>query len=140
MTTEMTTRMDVDTAEEMLKRDEMMAHLMRSLNEGRDIGHYGRLCFAMVAHWFLDRDRIVEWLQRDESFTDEDAVALWKQVEAKDYNPPNRRTIEEWQGYQEFPILPDAKNPDCGNVYKSLDFPDEVYERIGEYYRETEER
>lgn len=134
----MTTTMHVTTAEEMLRKDEMMAHLMRALSEGRDIGHYGRLCFAMVAHWFLDHDHIVEWLRRDATFTDEDAEALWKQVEAKDYNPPNRDTIREWQGYQEFPILPDAKNPDCGNVYKSLEFPDEVYERIGQYYRNDE--
>ncbi len=137
-TTNLETTMDPKAAEEHLMQDEMMAHLMRSLSEGRDIGHYGRLCFAMVAHWFLERDQIVKWLRRDETFTDEDAVALWKQVEAKDYNPPSRKTISEWQGYQEFPILPDAKNPDCGNVYKSLEFPDEVYEQIGEYYRKDE--
>lgn len=124
--------------EEVLMRDPMMAHLMRSLREGRDIGHYGRLCFAMVAHWFLDRDRVVWWLRRDESFDEEDAIALWKQVERKGYNPPGRRTIEEWQGYQSFPILPDPHDPECGNVYRTLDFPDEVYESIGDYYRRGE--
>ena len=29
-----------------------MAHLLDSLNDGKDIGHYGRLVFAMVARHF----------------------------------------------------------------------------------------
>ncbi|MDX1584001.1 MAG: hypothetical protein R3338_10430 [Thermoanaerobaculia bacterium] len=131
-----TATVETEKNEKTLMQDPMMAHLMRSLNEGRNIGHYGRLVFAMVAHWFLGKDAVVEWLQRDKNFTDEDAVALWKQVEEHGYNPPNRDTIAEWQTYQSFPILPEPKNPECGNVYKSLQFPDEVYESIQEYYKE----
>ena len=32
---------------EELRKDEMMAHLLDSLDQGKDIGHYGRLVFAM---------------------------------------------------------------------------------------------
>jgi len=34
---------------------------------------------------------------------------------------------------QEFPLLPDASDPDAGNVYRTLQFPEHVYEHIGEY-------
>lgn len=33
--------------EEELPKDSMMSHLIDSLDEGKDIGHYGRLMFAM---------------------------------------------------------------------------------------------
>jgi hypothetical protein len=132
----MTTALTVATGEDELRKDPMMAHLMRSLEEGRDIGHYGRLCFAIIAHWFLDHDRIVDWLRRDDSFSEEDAEALWRQVEEHEYNPPRRDKILQWQALQSFPIVPDPKNADCGNVYRTLQFPDEVYERIKEFYRD----
>jgi hypothetical protein len=57
-------------------------------------------------------------------------------VQGRDYNPPKRARILEWQKEQEFPICPDAENPDACNVYKDLKFPDEVYESISEYYEE----
>ncbi len=38
---------------EDLKKDAMMAHLANSLAQGKDIGHYGRLTFVMVARHFL---------------------------------------------------------------------------------------
>ena len=44
-----------DGAVAALQAEPMMAHLMDSLDSGRDIGHYGRLVFAMVAHHFLPR-------------------------------------------------------------------------------------
>jgi hypothetical protein len=37
---------------------------------------------------------------------------------------------------QDFPICPDANDPDACNVYKDLKFPQEVYEKI-EQYREA---
>ena len=37
---------------EELRKDSMMAHLLDSLEAGKDIGHYGRLVFAMVARHF----------------------------------------------------------------------------------------
>ena len=36
-----------------LRKNDMMAHLLDSLEAGKDIGHYGRLVFAMVARHFL---------------------------------------------------------------------------------------
>lgn len=110
-----------------------MAHLMDALEAGKDIGHYGRLVFAMVAHHFLPEDELLEWLQRDRDFSEEAARALIRQVESRDYNPPRRERILAWHQQQEFPILPNADDPDCGNVYRNLKFPDHVYEHIQEY-------
>jgi hypothetical protein len=36
-------------------------------------------------------------------------------------------------GRREFPILPNPEDPDCGNLYRNLKFPEAVYEHIGEY-------
>jgi hypothetical protein len=35
---------------------------------------------------------------------------------------------------QNFPICPDPADPDQCNVYKNLDFPREIYEKIENYY------
>ena len=35
---------------EDLRQSRMMSHLLDALDRGEDIGHYGRLTFAMVAH------------------------------------------------------------------------------------------
>jgi hypothetical protein len=37
----------------------MMAHLLDALEAGTDIGHYGRLTFAMVARHFMSEDMLV---------------------------------------------------------------------------------
>ena len=58
---------------------------------------------------------------------------MLRQVEGRDYNPPKRDRILEWQNEQEFPILPNVDDPDCGNLYRNLKFPDEVYKHIGHY-------
>jgi hypothetical protein len=50
---------------EDLRQSEMMSHLLDALDKGEDIGHYGRLTFAMVAHHFLDKEELVEWLSKD---------------------------------------------------------------------------
>jgi hypothetical protein len=119
-----------------LRKDSMMAHLLDSLEAGRDIGHYGRLVFAMVARHFLPEDEVVGWLTRDKDFSEEQAVLMMRQVEHRDYNPPKRERILEWQAQQEFPILPNPEDPDCGNLYRNLKFPDAVYEHIGQYQEE----
>jgi hypothetical protein len=125
--------------EERLRRNGMMAHLMDALEQGQDIGHYGRLVFAMVGHHFLDDDALVGWLQKDRDFDEQDARALVLQVKGRDYNPPKRTKILEWQRQQDFPIIPNPDDPDEGNVYKDLDFPDGVYDSISEYYEEKAE-
>jgi hypothetical protein len=124
---------------EELRKNEMMAHLLNALEEGKDIGHYGRLVFAMVGHHFMDTDELVGWLGKDSSVTEAEARALARQVEGRDYNPPKRARIQEWQKEQEFPILPNPDDPDAGNVYRDLQFPDDVYERIEEYYEQKAE-
>jgi len=116
-----------------LREDSMMAHLLDALDAGTDIGHYGRLVFAMVARHFMSDDEVIAELTKDPDFAPEQAVQMLKQVEGRDYNPPRRDRILEWQAEQEFVILPNAQDPDCGNVYKSLRFPKELYDHIGHY-------
>lgn len=119
-----------------LRKSDMMAHLLDSLEAGKDIGHYGRLVFAMIARHFLSDDELTQWLQRDRDFSEEEARSLVAQVQGRDYNPPRREKILEFQAQQEFPIIPNPDDPDSGNVYRDLEFPDHVYENIQEYYEQ----
>jgi hypothetical protein len=119
--------------ENELRNDSMMSHLLDSLNDGKDIGHYGRLVFAMVARHFMPADEVVSWLTRDKDFSVEQAKAMLTQVEGHDYNPPRRERILEWQSQQEFPILPHPEDPDCGNLYRNLKFPNSIYGHIEQY-------
>ncbi len=121
-----------------LRKDSMMAHLFDSLGAGKDIGHYGRLVFAMVSHHFLPHDEVLAWLMRDADFSEEQARVMLRQVEGRDYNPPRRERILAWQKEQDFPILPDPDDPDCGNLYRNLKFPDHVYAGI-EHYQEAKQ-
>lgn len=121
---------------EALREDAMMAYLLDALAEGKDIGHYGRLVFAMIARHFLDDDAVLAELTRDNDFSEEQARQMLMQVEGRDYSPPRRERILEWQAEQSFPIIPNTDDPDCGNVYKSLRFPQETYNHIGHYQEE----
>jgi hypothetical protein len=116
-----------------LRKDSMMAHLLDSLEAGKDIGHYGRLVFAMVARHFMAHQDVLAWLMRDPSFQEADAVNMLRQVEGRDYNPPKRDRLLEWQTQQDFPILPHPDDPDCGNLYRNLKFPDAIYNHITHY-------
>jgi hypothetical protein len=116
-----------------LRTNSMMAHLLDALERGDDIGHYGRLVFAMIARHFGTSDDVVAALRQDRDISEEDARALVAQVEAADYSPPKRAKILEYQAQQDFPIVPDPADPDAGNVYRDLTFPDHVYEHIAEY-------
>ena len=119
-----------------LRKNDMMAHLIDGLENGRDIGHYGRLVFAMVGCHFLDDDELVSLLTKDRDFSEEQARALVRQVRSRGYNPPRRERILQWQAEQGFPICPNSDDPDSCNVYKDLKFPDGVYEHIEEYHEE----
>jgi hypothetical protein len=121
-------------AAEELRKNGMMAHLLDALDAGQDIGHYGRLVFAMVARHFMDEQELLAHLQQNPDFSEEDARALCHQVQGRDYNPPRRERILEWQEQQEFPICPNPDDPDACNVYKDLKFPDSVYEHITDYH------
>ena len=116
-----------------LRNDSMMAHLLDSLEAGKDIGHYGRLTFAMVARHFLPHEEVLAWLTRDPDFSAEQATLMLRQVEGRDYTPPKRDRILEWQRQQDFPIIPNPDDPDSGNLYRNLKFPDEIYQHIGHY-------
>ena len=116
-----------------LRRSPMMSHLLDALERGEDIGHYGRLTFAMVARHFVDTEDLVRLLARGGDTDERKARALVKQVEDHDYNPPRRERILEWQAKQEFPICPNPDDPDACNVYKELDLPERVFEHIEEY-------
>jgi hypothetical protein len=122
-----------------LRKSKMMVHLMDALEHGQDIGHYGRLTFAMVARHFLEEEELIDWLQKDRDFSEAEAKALVLQVQGKDYNPPKRDRILEWQQKQDFPICPTPEDPDTCNVYQDLQFPDHVYENISGYYEHKAE-
>jgi DNA primase large subunit len=114
----------------------MMAHLLAALEKGVDVGHYGRLTFAMIARHFLEEDELVRLLSRQPDQDERKARALLLEVSARDYNPPKRSRILEWQAQQEFPICPDPHDPNSCNVYRELEFPDRIYRNIEEYYEE----
>ena len=116
-----------------LRRSPMMSHLLDALERGEDIGHYGRLTFAMVARHFMDSEEVVRLLTHGGDTDERKARALVKQVEDHDYNPPRRERILEWQAKQEFPICPNPDDPNACNVYKELDLPERVFEHIEEY-------
>ena len=117
-----------------LQDSPMMAHLLEALQKGTDIGHYGRLTFAMVARHFLDEDEIVKLLSKQPDHNDQEARALLHQVKAHNDNPPKRERILEWQSQQDFAICPNPEDPNSCNLYRELQFPDDVYEHIEEYY------
>lgn len=123
-------------ATDELRKNDMMAHLLDALDGGGDVGHYGRLVFTMVSRHFMDEEELVGWLTKDTSFTNEDARSLFLQVQERDYNPPKRDKVLEWQAQQDFAICPNPNDPTACNVYRDLQFPDGVYEHIQEFYEE----
>jgi hypothetical protein len=117
---------------EELRKSPMMVHLLDALESGQDIGHYGRLVVAMVGHHFLDEDELISLLGKN--LAEDEARALVLQVKERDYNPPRRERILEWQAEQDFPICPNPEDPRACNVYSDLQFPKDVYEDIQEFY------
>src|SRR5687767_4689608 len=119
-----------------LRDSPMMAHLLEALEAGTDIGHYGRLTFAMIARHFLDEEELVGLLASQPGYDETQARSLLLQVQGRDYNPPKRERILEWQAQQDFPICPTPDDPQSCNVYRELRLPDSVYEHIGEFWEE----
>ncbi len=120
-----------------LRESKMMSHLLDALERGEDIGHYGRLVFVMVGRHFLSNEELVEQLTKDPDCDEQKATGLISQVEARGYNPPKRERILEWMNEQDFPICQEPQDPGACNVYKNLDFPPEVYEKISAYYQDA---
>jgi hypothetical protein len=119
-----------------IRDSKMMAHLIDALEAGTDIGHYGRLTFAMIARHFLNEDELVQLLANQPDHDERDARRLLLEVQARDYNPPKRQRVIEWQQEQDFPICPTPDDPDSCNVYSELRFPDSIYENIEEYWED----
>lgn len=111
-----------------------MAHLLATLESGHSIGHYGRLVFAMVSRHFMDVDELAKHLAKDPECDLDQARGLIEQVEARDYNPPKRERILEWMRRQNFPVCPNPEDPSQCNVYRNLEFPKEVYDRIAQFH------
>ncbi len=82
---------------EDLKQSQMMNHMVEALESGEDIGHYGRLTFAMVGVYFANDDELVQLMTQDEDADEREVRAMVQQVREKGYNPPNREKILEWQ-------------------------------------------
>lgn len=122
-----------------LRRSPMMCHLLDALENGEDIGHYGRLTFVMVARPFVESDELVRLLMQDKDTDEAKARALVQQVVDREYSPPGRERILEWQAKQDFPICPNPEDPDGCNVYRELNFPDKVFDHIGEYREQRAE-
>ena len=123
---------------EDLRQSPMMNHLLDALDNGEDIGHYGRLVFAMIGRHFVSGDELVELLTKDRDAEEGDIRAMVQQVEEKGYSPPRREKILQWQEQQDFDICPNPDDPDACNVYNELAFPDELYEDIKEYREERQ--
>ena len=119
-----------------LRDSEMMAHLLDALQEGQDIGHFGRLTFVMVARHFMNEDEMLDLLAQQPDMDEREARALILQVRERDYNPPSRERILEWQSQQDFQICPNPEDPRGCNVYSELSFPDGIYEQIEDYWVE----
>ena len=122
-----------------LRESPMMAHLLDALEQGKDIGHYGRLTFAMIARHFLDDEEIIRLLGSQPDHNEAEAKALLSQVKARDYNPPKRERILEWQARQDFPICPNPDDPGSCNVYAELKFPEGIYDNIQDFWEEKAE-
>lgn len=116
-----------------LRKDTMMNHLLNALDNGEDIGHYGRLVFVLGARHFLDEDELTGWMTKDKDCDEVKAHTLIRQVEQRNYNPPRRERVMEWMQRQGFPICPNPEDPDSCNLYKSFEFPHEVYEHAASY-------
>ena len=117
-----------------LKQSAMMNHLLEALERGEDIGHYGRLVFAMVGRFFLSDEELIQQLAKDKDCDEAKARSIVSQVEARGYNPPKRDRILQWMNEQDFPICENAEDRASCNIYKEIDFPPEVYEKISAYY------
>jgi hypothetical protein len=123
---------------EDLRQSPMMAHMLDALDNCEDIGHYGRLVFAMIGRHFVSNDELVALLTKDHDADEREIRAMVQQVEDKGYSPPRREKILEFQQQQDFQICPHPDDPDACNVYNELQFPDEVYESIQQYQEQRE--
>jgi hypothetical protein len=110
-----------------------MAYLMDALERGEDIGHYGRLTFAIVARHFLPEAEMIRLLGNCPAHGTGEATVMLEDVYAHDYLPPTTETIHAWQTHQSVPICPEPDRPNRCNVYRDLLFPARVYGRLADH-------
>ena len=122
-----------------LQDSPMMAHLMGAMEKGQDVGRYGCLTFVMVARHFISEDEMLKLLEKQPGLDETEARALIMQVQERGYNPPKRERILQWSERQEFQICPDPEDPNGCNVYRELQFPDEIYNQIDDFWEERAE-
>jgi hypothetical protein len=122
-----------------LRKSSMMAHLLDAVEEKTDIGHYGRLVFVIVARYFIGEEKIIELLSSQPGMGETRARALVLQAASRNYNPPSRERVLEWQRMQDFRICPDAEDPNGCNVYRELTFPENVYDDIQDLWEKRAE-
>ncbi|MDQ2740925.1 MAG: hypothetical protein M3Z66_01280 [Chloroflexota bacterium] len=130
---------ETSTRSDTLTDSPLMKHLIEALEQGTDIGHYGRLTFVMVAQYFMSADEMLALLTKEPDVSETDARALVMEVKAHGYNPPKRNTILHWQQEQDFPICPSGDDPNSCNVYDELQFPQQVYDQIGRFWEDRAE-
>ena len=128
-----------DLRSDHLEDSPMMAHLLEAMKSSQDVGEYGRLTFAIVARHFMQDNELLELLAQQPGFNQQAAQALLLQVKERDYNPPKRERILEWQSQQEFQICPEPQDPSACNLYRELRFPQEIYDRIGDFWLDRAE-
>jgi hypothetical protein len=128
-----------DLRSDNLEDSPTMAHLLEAMKSGQDVGEYGALTVAIVARHFMEDNELVELLAQQPGYNQQAAQALLLQVKERDYNPPKRERILEWQSQQEFQICPDPHDPSACNLYRELRFPQEIYDRIGEFWLDRAE-
>jgi hypothetical protein len=81
----------------------------------------------------MDRDELADLLMQGKGAEEREVKSLVLQAEERNYNPPSRQRLQEWQAQQDFPLMPDSDDPNSGNLYRELDMPSEVIESIEEY-------
>jgi hypothetical protein len=128
-----------DNRTDELRSSPTMSRLLDAMEAGDDIGHYGQFTFVTVARHFMDEEAILSLLERQPEMDRPKANALLEHVKERGYNPPHRERILDQQARGGFRIIENPQDPDCGNLYRELEFPDEVYEDINQYYEEKAE-
>ena len=129
----------LNTQDSPLRNSATMSRLLDAMENGEDIGHYGQFTFAAVARHFMDDSDITALLAMQPDMDATKAAGVLHHIEERSYNPPRRERIIEQQAHQKFQIIPNPDDPDSGNLYRELQFPDGLYEHIAEYYGDKEE-
>jgi hypothetical protein len=121
---------DVSRKRDVFTGSPTMEHLTRALEEGTDIGDFGRLTFVMAGRHFMSQQELVNLLSRQPGIGEKQAWGLVNQVVEHDYSPPTREQLREWQSYQSFPIWPETVGLEACNLYAELKFPRYIFERV----------